>query len=45
MMKEIHIRHFILALEAVVFRIRENNAIKGILIQNSELKLSGYVDE
>ena len=36
---------FILALEALLIQIRENNDIKGIIINNTNIKLSAYADD
>ena len=36
---------FILALEVLFIQIRENNDIKGIIINNTNIKLSAYADD
>ena len=36
---------FILALEVLCIQIRENNDIKGIIINNTDIKLSAYADD
>ena len=36
---------FILALEVVLIQIRENADIKGIIINETEMKLSAYADD
>ena len=36
---------FILALEVLLIQIRENNDIKGIIINNTDIKLSAYADD
>ena len=36
---------FILALEVLLIQIRENNDIKGIIINNTNIKLSAYADD
>ena len=36
---------FILALEVLLIQIRENNDIKGIIINNTNIKLSAYPDD
>ena len=36
---------FILALEVLLIQIRENNDIKGIIINNTYIKLSAYADD
>ena len=45
--KEIFCQHtfFILALEVLLIQIRENNDIKGIIINNTIIKLSAYADD
>ena len=36
---------FILALEVLLIQIRENNDMKGIIISNTDIKLSAYADD
>ena len=36
---------FILALEVLLIQIRENNDIKGIIINNANIKLSAHADD